>query len=139
MSWIKDLLGMGRKVQPVSVTDENFEAEVLGADLPVMMDVWSATCGPCKQLAPIVVDLATDYEGRVKVAEMNAATAPGVASRLGIRGTPTVIYFVKGREVERVVGFRGSLYHREIIDHEILAAGSGHEPDGGPSGQDLEG
>jgi thioredoxin 1 len=121
MGWLSKIFGGGGKLQPLSVNDENFESEILGSDVPVLLDVWGPNCAPCQKLAPIIVDIATDYDGRLKVAEMNAAAAPRTMGRLGIRGTPTVVYFDRGREVDRVVGFRGSLYHRDIIDNDILA------------------
>jgi len=108
------------RVQPARLDDANFITEVLRAELPVVVDVWSPGCGPCRMLEPIVVDLATAYAGRVKVAELNAAEAGASAARLGVMGTPTVLFFRKGREVERVVGFVGSRYLREIIDAELL-------------------
>lgn len=125
MSWLSKLLGTREKVQPVPVNDDNFQAEVLRSDLPVLLDVWGPSCAPCQKLAPIIVDLATEYQGRVKVAELNAAAAPNTVRRLGIRGTPTVVYFHRGREVERIVGFRGSLYHRDFIDNELLPGEGG--------------
>ena len=75
-------------------------------------------------LEPIVVDLATAYAGRVKVAELNAAEAGRTAARHGVMGTPTVLFFVGGREVGRVVGFVGSRYLREVIDAELLRDGA---------------
>jgi thioredoxin-like negative regulator of GroEL len=123
MGWLGDLFKVKAKVQPVSVNDENFEAEVVRSELPVMLDVWTPTCTHCHKLEPIVMDLATRYQGRVKVAEVNGAEAPATMARLQVRGTPTVIYFREGREVERVVGFRGSLYHSEYIDNELLQPG----------------
>ena len=120
MGWLKDLFSSTEKVVPVSITDANFEQEVLRSDLPVLMDVWSDGCAPCKQLEPIVLNLAQRYKGQVKVAEAHPSRAPHILGRLGIRGTPTVIYFAKGREVERIVGFRGSLYHTDFIDNELL-------------------
>jgi thioredoxin-like negative regulator of GroEL len=68
------------------------------------------------------MDLATDYAGRVKVVEVNAAEAGRTAARYGVMGTPTVLFFRKGREVERVVGFVGSNYLREVVDTELLDA-----------------
>ena len=120
MGLLARLFSGREKIQPVSVDDENFAGEVLESDLPVLLDVWGPGCAPCQKLAPIIVDLATEYEGKVKVAEMNAAAAPRTMARLGIRGTPTVVYFAGGRVVERIVGFRGSLYHRDFIDNELL-------------------
>ena len=110
------------KVQPVHVDDANFAAEVRRSSLPVLLDVWGPSCAPCKQLEPIIFRLAKQYQGRVKVAEINAAAAPRTMQKLFVRGTPTVIYFKNGQEVERVVGLRGEHYHREFIDSELLAA-----------------
>ena len=120
MGWLSKLFTGREKVQPVHLTDDNFHEEVMRSDVPVMIDFWSPSCGPCAKLAPIVVDLATEFEGRIKVAEANVAEAPRVAGRWGVRGTPTVLYVHKGQVIERVVGFRGSLYHREIIENELL-------------------
>ncbi len=121
MGIISKIFGEKRKTQPLSVTDENFGDEVLGSDLPVMLDIWGPSCAHCQRLEPIIMDLAAKYDGRVKVAEMNAAAAPRTAASLGVRGTPTVIYFRGGKEIERVTGFRGQLYHEEIIETEFLS------------------
>lgn len=121
MGWFKNLLTGTPKVMPVSVNDTNFHQEVLRSELPVVLDVWGPGCAPCKQLEPIIVDLATRYQGRVKVAELNAQAAPRTAAKLGVRGTPTVIYYKPGgRVVDRAVGFKGSLYHTEVIEQELL-------------------
>jgi thioredoxin 1 len=122
MGWFKKLIGL--EVEPhgvVALTDDNFRKEVLESDVPVLVDAWSQGCGPCKLLEPVVMQLAKDYRGRIKVTEFDVATAPKTAARLGVSGTPTVVYFAKGREVERVVGYRAGHYHRELIDHELLA------------------
>lgn len=120
MGWISKLFTGGEKVQPVHLTDDSFHEEVMRSDLPVMIDFWSPSCGPCAKLAPIVIDLATEFQGRLKVCEANVVEAPRVAARYGVRGTPTVLYVDRGEVVERVVGFRGSLYHREIIETELV-------------------
>ncbi|MFO0583872.1 MAG: thioredoxin domain-containing protein [Anaeromyxobacter sp.] len=110
-----------KKVQPVHVTDANYLGEVFRSDLPVLVDVWSPGCGPCAMLEPIVMQLAADYEGRVKVVEVNAAEAPEAAARLGVMGTPTVVFFKGRREVERVVGFVGERFLREIVETDLLS------------------
>ena len=120
MGWLAKLFTGKEKVQPVHVTDANFHQEVVRSDVPVLVDFWSPSCGPCARLVPIVVDLATEYEGRIKVCEVNVVEAPKASGRYGVRGTPTVLYFDHGSIVDSVVGFRGSMYHREIIDHELL-------------------
>lgn len=116
MSWLAKLFGGAAKVMPTTVDDASFEREVLRSELPVLIDAWSPGCAPCKQLEPVLVSLATTYEGRVKVCEFNTAASPRVAMGLAIRGTPTVVYVEGGKEKERVVGFRGSLYHEQTIE-----------------------
>ncbi len=108
------------EVWPVHVDDTNFKDEVSRSPIPVLLDVWGPNCAPCKQMEPIVIKLATKYQGRVKVAEINAAAAPKTMSRLSVMGTPTIVYFKGGHEVERVVGFRGELYHSQFIEEELL-------------------
>jgi thioredoxin len=121
MGLLAKLLGpKDQRVQPVHVTDENFIQVVTRSELPVVLDVWSPGCGPCRMLEPIVMDLAATYNGRVKVAEMNAVEAGRLAARLGVMGTPTVLFLSKGREVHRVVGFVGSRYLQEVVDAELL-------------------
>ncbi|MGB8930371.1 MAG: thioredoxin domain-containing protein [Anaeromyxobacteraceae bacterium] len=121
MGLLSRLFGPGKpKIQPTHVDDANFRAEVLRSDLPVVVDVWSPGCGPCRMLEPIIMDLATEYDGRVKVTELNAAEAGKTAARHGVMGTPTILFFKKGREVERVVGFVGAGYLREAVDAVLL-------------------
>jgi thioredoxin 1 len=108
------------RVMPVHVDDSNFNAEVRQSRIPVLLDVWSPLCGACRQLEPIIIRLATRYQKQVKVAEINASAAPRTMQKLFVSATPTVIYFKKGQEVERVEGFRGEPYHQDIIDNELL-------------------
>lgn len=122
MGWLSKVLGpRAPRVQPAHVDDESFLDEVVRSGLPVVLDVWSPGCGPCRMLEPIVMDLAAEYAGRVKFAEVNAAEAFETTARLGVMSTPTVVFVKGGREVERVVGFVGATYLREIIDAELLA------------------
>ena len=125
MGWLKNLFTRNAPVQPVSINDDNFREEILGSDVPVLLDVWTPTCTHCHKLEPIVMSIAKDYQGELKVAEVNGAEAPRTMASLKVRGTPTVVYFHEGREVERVVGFRGSLYHRDLIDNEVLPLAEG--------------
>ncbi len=120
MGWLTELFGGKRKVMPVSVNDGNFQAEVFKSELPVVLDVWGPSCAPCKRLEPIVVDLATRYGGRVKFGEVNAAANPKLMRKLRVSGTPTLIYFRNGSELERTVGFRGSLFLSQTIDELLL-------------------
>jgi len=106
--------------EPVELSDSNFAAEVTKSDLPVVVDIWSNGCQPCAALVPTIKRLACKYEGRVKVAQLNVGAAPLTLAKLGVRGTPTVLFFKKGRVVERVVGLRGQHYFEEIIDEDLL-------------------
>lgn len=123
MGWFMKFLGLESEPHDVvHLTDDNFKKEVLQSDLPVLIDAWSQGCGPCKLLEPVVMQLSRDFKGRLKVVEFDVATAPQTAARLRVTGTPTVVYFRKGREVERVVGYRAGHYHRDLIEHELLPA-----------------
>lgn len=85
-------------------TDGNFDPEILKSDVPAMVDFWAPWCGPCKVIAPVIEELAKEYEGRVKVAKMNVDENPATPSRYGIRGIPTVIIFKDGQIFDQIVG-----------------------------------
>lgn len=88
----------------LQVTDANFEEEVLKSDIPVLIDFWAPWCGPCRMIAPIVEELAVEYEGKIKVAKMNVDENQSTPTQYGIRGIPTVILFKGGQVAEQVVG-----------------------------------
>ena len=106
--------------EPIALDDQHFDEELVRSETPVLVDVWSNGCQPCAMLAPTIRRLACKYHGRLKVAHLNANKAPRTVARLGIRGTPTLLFFDRGREVERVVGVRGQHYFEEIIETELL-------------------
>ena len=121
MGFFSKLFGSSEpEVLPVHIDDANFEQEIFRSEQPVLLDLWGPDCAPCRQLESVIIRLARDYQGRVKVCEVNTAASPRVAQRLGVRGTPTVVYYDGRVEVTRVVGFRGDRYHRDILDNELI-------------------
>lgn len=85
-------------------SEANFEQEVLRSNLPVLVDLWAAWCSPCRVIAPIVEELAGQYQGKVKVGKLNVDDHPGVAARFRIMNIPTLLLFKGGQEVDRIVG-----------------------------------
>lgn len=90
--------------KPVEFTDSNFETEVVGSDTPVLVDFWAEWCGPCKMVAPVVEEIASEYEGKLKVGKLDVDSNQQVAFKYGIRGIPTLLIFKDGRVVEQIVG-----------------------------------
>jgi thioredoxin 1 len=89
--------------QPFQVT--NFDNEVLAAQTPVLVDFWAEWCAPCWMIAPIVEQIANEYDGRLMVGRLNADSYPEVLQRYGIMGIPTLILFKNGQEVKRWIGY----------------------------------
>ena len=89
---------------PVAVTDDNFSTEVLDANVPVLVDFWAAWCGPCRMVAPIVEELASEYDGRAKVAKLDVDAAQKTAMEFGIRSIPTLLIFKEGKVSDQVIG-----------------------------------
>lgn len=102
--------------KPFDVTDATFEAEVLQAGEPTLVDFWAAWCGPCKMVAPAVDAIAEEYDGKLRVAKMDVDANPETPRGLGIMGIPTLILFKDGAEVTRIVGYRP----KETLAEELL-------------------
>lgn len=91
-------------MKPIEVTDANFESEVLKSDKPVLVDFWAEWCGPCRMIAPIVEEIAKEYNGTLKVGKMDVDANPQVSMQFGIRSIPTLLIFKGGRVVDQVIG-----------------------------------
>lgn len=106
----------------LAATDQNFEAEVLGSSIPVLVDFWATWCKPCLQLAPIVDELAGEYAGKIKVAKVDVDSNPGISTRYGIRGIPSLFLFKGGEVVEQIVGLVPKQQIVKKIEGHLLPA-----------------
>ena len=90
--------------KPITVTDDTFETDVLQVTSPVIVDFWAEWCGPCHMIAPIVEELADEYDGKVQFVKLNVDENPQVSTQYGIRSIPTLLVFKDGKPVDQIVG-----------------------------------
>ena len=90
--------------KPMTVSDSNFKQEVINADVPVLVDFWAAWCGPCRMIAPMVEELAREFDGRAKIVKLDVDHNPQVAMQFGIRSIPTLLFFKDGQVVDHLIG-----------------------------------
>lgn len=101
-----------------AVSDTTFDTEVMKAGTPVLVDFWATWCGPCKAIAPLVEQIATENTGKLKVVKMDVDQNPVTPSKFGIMGIPTLILFKDGQEVSRIVGMQNKTsLSRELSKH----------------------
>ncbi len=105
--------------KPQDVSDNEWDVEVLSSDTPVLVDFWAPWCGPCKMVAPVVDELAEEYDGKVKFVKLNTDDNIETASKYGIRSIPTLIVFKNGEAVEQVVGFRPKSELKKSLDKAL--------------------
>lgn len=103
-------------MKPVTITDDNFSTEVLNSDKPVIIDFWAVWCGPCKMIAPIVEELASEYEGKLKVGKLDVDNNQQSAIKYGVRSIPTLLIFKSGQVVDTIIGAVPKVHIKQKVE-----------------------
>ena len=103
----------------VNITDQTFDTEVLNSTAPVLVDLWADWCGPCRAIAPVLDELASDYGDSLKIAKLDIDANPGTARRFGVRSIPTLLLFHEGELVETTVGVQPKAALASLIDRYV--------------------
>ena len=102
--------------EPINVSDDSFEKEIIQAELPVIVDFWAPWCGPCKMVAPILEKIASEYSGKLLVTKVNTDENPKWAMDYGVQGIPTMLFMAGGKVVHHQVGAVPEPYLRDMVD-----------------------
>ncbi len=102
--------------KPTPVDDSNFDQIVLQSKTPVLVDFWAAWCGPCRMVAPLIEELAEEYEGRVSFGKVDVDQNPKIATKYGVMSIPTLILFKDGKPISNIVGFRPKAELKRNLD-----------------------
>jgi thioredoxin 1 len=105
--------------KPVEINEAKFNEMVLQAKIPVLVDFWAPWCGPCRMVAPVVDELANEYDGKVSFVKVNVDDNPKTASQYGVMSIPTLIVFKNGQPVSNIVGFRPKAELKKILDSAL--------------------
>ncbi|WP_394201629.1 thioredoxin TrxA [Shewanella waksmanii] len=103
----------------ITLSDDSFESDVINSEIPVVVDFWAEWCGPCKMIAPILDDVAEEYEGKVKIAKLNVDQHNASPAKYGVRGIPTLLIFKKGELAGTKVGALSKTQLKEFIDAQL--------------------
>lgn len=103
-------------MEDIALSQQNFDSEVINSSIPVLVDFWAPWCGPCKMIAPVVEELAREYQGKVKIVKLNTDENLTIASKYQITSIPTLMIFKSGKPVQRIIGFKSRNELKKVID-----------------------